>query len=242
MTEYDFSPEAQQKFQDKMQSVGRWVDNTEAHKNQFGSAFQDVYREALADTRRRPSRRDPTSRRRGASMDARHPVSPIYAPLPGPMPTSFLSPPPPQLASHRSHPGSSHATPAGVGVYAPATPAYATNVNPATGPILSRRPQSPPVQIYFSAPPQPNTSAYIHAPKPQYAPAAAPTPQWAQGPPSQPPPPPAFSPPQYHNRSTSAAHHPHSHHQHHYQPPHLGPSSYMVVPPPGALNIRVVQV
>ncbi len=237
MTEYDFSPEAQDRYQATMRRISRWVDDTEAHKGEFRCAVETDPREfdlsssgsSSSGGGRRVTARDLTressssSRRRGASLDARPPPPAIYAPLPGPMPAHYLSPPP-QQHHHRSHPVTRHPTP---GVYGPATksygptPASVYGATPTPVPISAHRTGTPtPVPVYVPPVPAPG---YLHAPAPRYAP--TPVPAW-----SQPPPPPPLSaqPHHYHHRQS---------HSHSYLP---GPTPYVVVPPPGAVNMRVV--
>ncbi|KAF9048366.1 hypothetical protein BDZ89DRAFT_1154817 [Hymenopellis radicata] len=234
MTEYDFSPEAQDRYQATMRRISRWVDDTEAHKGEFRCAVETDPRE-LDDSSsgsgssggRRVTARDLTressssSRRRGISLDAR---PAIYAPLPGPMPAHYLSPPPPQQNHHihRSHPVTRHPTP---GLYAPKTyPASVYGATPTPVPVSAHRTGTPaPVPVYVPPAPAPS---YLHAPAPRYAP--TPVPAWSQVPP---PPPPSAQPHHTH------IHHHRQSHSHSYLP---GPTPYVVVPPPGAVNMRVV--
>ncbi|KAK0191814.1 hypothetical protein F5146DRAFT_614286 [Armillaria mellea] len=86
MTEYDFSPEAAERYQATMRRISRWVDDADAHACEFKSPF--VPRSDVGDDDARPQ---PTLSR---GMSKRVPP-PLYAPVPGPMPPHSHGPAPP---------------------------------------------------------------------------------------------------------------------------------------------------
>ncbi|KAK7438197.1 hypothetical protein VKT23_018127 [Stygiomarasmius scandens] len=74
MTEYDYSPEAYQRYMDTRSRVARWVDNTEAHSHEFRSPFgmrSDIGEEEMEDMSREMhgSHYGGHSRRRGSPLE-----------------------------------------------------------------------------------------------------------------------------------------------------------------------------
>ncbi|PBK82626.1 hypothetical protein ARMGADRAFT_731313 [Armillaria gallica] len=86
MTEYDYSPEAAERYQATMRRISRWVDDAEAHAGEFKSPF--VPRSDVGDDDVRPQ---PVLSR---GLSHRVPP-PLYAPVPGPMPPHSHGPAPP---------------------------------------------------------------------------------------------------------------------------------------------------
>ncbi|SJL17854.1 uncharacterized protein ARMOST_21418 [Armillaria ostoyae] len=86
MTEYDFSPEAAERYQATMRRISRWVDDAEAHACEFKSPF--VPRSDVGDDDVPPQ---PVLTR---GLSHRVPT-PLYAPVPGPMPPHSHGPAPP---------------------------------------------------------------------------------------------------------------------------------------------------
>ncbi|KAK0492606.1 hypothetical protein EDD18DRAFT_1181871 [Armillaria luteobubalina] len=106
MTEYDYSPEAQERWQANMRRISRWVDDAEAHASEFKSPF--VPRSDVGDDDVPPR----PVLTRGMSTSKRVPT-PLYAPVPGPMPPHSHGPAPPpprppQVPLHGPAPPPSH--------------------------------------------------------------------------------------------------------------------------------------
>ncbi|KAK0219599.1 hypothetical protein EDD85DRAFT_1028945 [Armillaria nabsnona] len=86
MTEYDYSPEAAERYQATMRRISRWVDDAEAHACEYKSPF--VPRSDVGD--------DDVPPQPVLSRGISHRVPPpLYAPVPGPMPPHSHGPAPP---------------------------------------------------------------------------------------------------------------------------------------------------
>ncbi|KAK0464154.1 hypothetical protein IW261DRAFT_1598745 [Armillaria novae-zelandiae] len=104
MTEYDYSPDAIERYQATMRRISRWVDDAEAHACEFKSPF--VPRSDVGDDD------VPAQPVLSRGMSKRVPP-PLYAPVPGPMPPHSHGPAPPpprppQVPLHGPAPPPSH--------------------------------------------------------------------------------------------------------------------------------------
>lgn len=117
MTEYDYSPEAYERFIATQRRISHWVDNTERHRAEFSTGIEvtppvppTVYaddplrrRTASHDAPARPGHRKYSSANYPAHGHIPHYATPPLIPhhhhpgLPGPMPTRHIVPPPPQV-------------------------------------------------------------------------------------------------------------------------------------------------
>jgi len=137
MTEYDFSPEGQQRYLATMRRISSWVDQTENHRSQFANAAALITPESMESSYRRESstRRPPPPPLNLPPLGHSYPHPPppprslsssssssedfAYANglgSPGPMPTSTYRPPAPAYGPRAlptfSHPNSSPRSPA----------------------------------------------------------------------------------------------------------------------------------
>ena len=126
MTEYDYSPEAYERYLSTQRRITNWVDNTEQHRAEFRtgnditpSVAPTVYDDDIDSCKRRPASHDgpvrPGHRRHASSNYPPYGHIPHYATppplpyypylphnsaglsLPGPMPMRPIVPPPPQV-------------------------------------------------------------------------------------------------------------------------------------------------
>ena len=84
MTEYDYSPEAHQRFLASMNRIAKWVDNTEHHRSQFADAAAPTAPHSMESPRRESFQRRPP---------------PLHLP---PVGQSYPYPPPPHSTSSSS--------------------------------------------------------------------------------------------------------------------------------------------
>ncbi|KAJ7600049.1 hypothetical protein C8J56DRAFT_909451 [Mycena floridula] len=118
MTEYDYSPEAMEKFMANQQRIAKWVDNTEAHAHEF--CAPDV----PSPTSGHPghsAHRPPTPHHKRAPKPIIPPALPFADPLVAP-PYMFQSPPPSPLgagysAQQAMYPAQTQAYPAKAQAY-----------------------------------------------------------------------------------------------------------------------------
>lgn len=98
MTEYDYSPEAYDRYLATQRRIANWVDQTEHHRPQFGPTTQSVADSSNSRTRHhRHYYRPPSS---DSGSDDSYAAGPGYpGPMPGPMfgPMPLHSPPPPPM-------------------------------------------------------------------------------------------------------------------------------------------------
>jgi len=117
MTEYDYSPEAYERFMANQRRISHWVDNTERYREEFSTGNDitppvppTVYgddplrrRTASHEAPARPGHRRYSSSNFPAHGHIPHYATPPLIPrhhhpgLPGPMPTRHVVPPPPQV-------------------------------------------------------------------------------------------------------------------------------------------------
>ncbi|KAK0440884.1 uncharacterized protein EV420DRAFT_1650378 [Desarmillaria tabescens] len=140
MTEYDYSPEAAERYQATMRRISRWVDDAQAHASEYRSPF-GPRSDVGDDDAPGPHQAVLT---RGISQRVPPPPPPpmnLYAPVPGPMPPHNHGPAPPPSASRHHQPA--------IPLHGPAPPPTTTRHSSST-----RRSQSKhrPSQTYYVSP------------------------------------------------------------------------------------------
>jgi hypothetical protein len=142
MTEYDYSPEAYERYLATQNRIAKWVDETEHHRSEFKHAV-------------------PTGSSRDSSPEASlaSKLKKAIAPRRRPKPNLFINPPPPSDDSSSGDdsygpgPGPMPLSAPGIMFAAPHSPMYAPMMAPATGvPMLSPPPMMMPQTTYITSP------------------------------------------------------------------------------------------
>jgi hypothetical protein len=114
MTEYDYSPGASERYQDKLRSIGNWAKDTAAHSQEFSHEVTALSHSQYSDTPRSFPNQPPVSSHGGYSASMLHPGNAPPTSFPGsrahsarPSPHSGLAPLPPMLVTSTMGPGMS---------------------------------------------------------------------------------------------------------------------------------------
>ncbi|KAG7439479.1 uncharacterized protein BT62DRAFT_734683 [Guyanagaster necrorhizus] len=171
MTEYDYSPEAAERYQATMRRISRWVDDAEAHACEFKSPFEP--RSDIGDDEVRTRDIHVRSPAPPPVVVRQRVPPPLYAPVPGPMPphSHGPAPPPPRLQQvplHGPAPPPSHSR----RTHSPSRHSSTHHSRHRSNPTyyVSPSPTPPPVPYY--PPGYPNNGPYYTSPynnpPPQY--------------------------------------------------------------------------
>ncbi|KAG5720987.1 hypothetical protein E4T56_gene13932 [Termitomyces sp. T112] len=110
MTEYDFSPEALERYMATQRRIAHWVDQTEAHRTEFGAARESRKPSSSQHLRRRRHRNNKSRPRRASTYSSSSSSTRQY---PGPMPWPPQNPfpymaQPQHRPSHSRHHSTDH--------------------------------------------------------------------------------------------------------------------------------------